>query len=370
MAERPIFKPLGSPVEQLDTPALVVDLTLLEHNIETVHSFFRKGNAKLRPHVEAHRCPAIAHKQLAAGGTVGGICVTTVGQAEVFSSGGFTDIFVANVVVTPEKTGRLCAVARHATVTVAVDSLGNVQELSKAASMRGLTLDVVVCVNAGSSGWGVEPGQAALDLARVIGAEDGLVFAGLMASEGPVLGHDTEEFAAQSGSQIQRVLDTREMLERAGLEVRVVSVGGTHNYEMVGAMDGVTEVPAGSYALMDERHRQTVARLRPAARVMATVTTVPEVGLIITDAGQKAIGADLGLPVVDSIPGAEVRSLSAEHGSLRVDTPLDVQVGSGDRVWFIPWDIGTCVNLHDYIHGVRDGELEVVWDIPARGRYR
>ena len=141
--ERPIFKPVGTPVEQLDTPALVVDVADLERDIDTLHSFFCQHNAKIRTYVESHRCPAISHKQLAAGGTVGGICVGTLGQAEVFAEHGFTDILVAREMVIPQKIGRLCALARHARMTVAVDQPQNVQDLSNAASTRRVTLHVV-----------------------------------------------------------------------------------------------------------------------------------------------------------------------------------------------------------------------------------
>ena len=110
--ERPIFKPLGTPVEELDTPALVVDSDLLEQNLSTVHTFFQRSDAKLRPLVSAHCCPALAHKQLAAGGTGGGIAVTTLGQAEVFVTHGFHDVLIANVFITPAKLRRLCALAR------------------------------------------------------------------------------------------------------------------------------------------------------------------------------------------------------------------------------------------------------------------
>src|SRR5687767_8633367 len=118
--ERPIFKPIGTPAVQLDTPALVVDMAVLERNIDTLHSFFRQADAKVRPHMEPHRCPPIARKQLAAGGSVGGICVNTVGQAEVFAEYGFSDILVANEIVTPQKIRRLCALARQEKITVAV----------------------------------------------------------------------------------------------------------------------------------------------------------------------------------------------------------------------------------------------------------
>ena len=137
--ERPIFKPIGTPTEQLDTPSLIVDVESLDHNIATVASFFKNSTAKLRPHVEAHRTPAIAHKQMAAGGHVGGIAVSSLGQAEVFVPNGFSDVFVANLVVTPQKITRLCALAHHANIGVAVDSPANVADLSDAAVANGVS---------------------------------------------------------------------------------------------------------------------------------------------------------------------------------------------------------------------------------------
>ena len=367
--DRPIFKPIGTPVEELDTPALVVDLDVLTRNIETMGSFFSDRSAKLRPHVEAHRCPAIGHQQLAAAGTVRGICVTTLGQAEVFSQNGFTDVFVANVLVTAQKIDRLCSLARRATMTVAVDSAKNVDDLSAAATAAGVSLNVVVDIDTSQESFGVEPGQPAVDLARLVTDAGGLEFAGLMSYEGTVLEDDAEAQERESRRSIQQVLDTREMIEKAGIEVRVVSIGGTYNYEIAGSMDGVTEVPAGSYALLDQRYRSHRPQFQPAARIMSSVTSLHD-GLVIADAGRKAIGSDNGLPVVDNIPGAEVSGLSAEHGSIHLDGSDGAQPELGDTVWFTPWDIGTCVNLHDYMHGVRDGALEVVWDISARGHYR
>ena len=368
--ERPIFKAVGTSVEQLDTPALVVDLAALEQNIETMHSFFRESITKLRPHMDAHGCPAIAHKQLAAGGTVGGICVSTVGQADVFAASGFTDIFITNIVVTRPKIARLCALAQQATVTVAVDNAKNVSDLSQAATANGVSLEIVVDIHTRLDRCGVEPGGPAVDLARAITDAEGLNFAGLITYEGTILEDNADDLATESRKWIQQVLDTREAVEKAGMDVRVVSVGGTYNYEIAGAMDGVTEVPAGSYALMDLKYRYHRPQFQPAARIMATVTSVPDNETVLTDSGQKAIGADTGLPSVDNIPGAKVRPLSAEHGSIMPDPSADAQVSLGDKVWSTPWDIGACTNLHDYIHGVRNERLEVVWEIPARGRYR
>jgi D-serine deaminase-like pyridoxal phosphate-dependent protein len=368
--ERPIFKPVGTPVEQLDTPALAVDLTILERNIDTLHAFFRQREAKVRPHVEVHRCPAIAHKQLAAGSTVGGICVGTVGQAEVFIEHGFADVFIANEIITPQKIGRLCALARHAKMTVAVDHPQNLHTLSDAARTHGVTLHVVVDIHTRGNDCGVEPGQPALDLAKMVRQTPHLEFAGLMTREGPTPTEDPGKLAAESRQWIQQVLDTREMVERAGFTVRTVSVGGTYNYDIAGAMAGVTEVLAGTYALMDYRYAQSCPQFKPAARVMATVTSRPEPGTAIVDAGQKAVGIDTGLPAAADIPGVTVVSLSAEHGRLHLQDDAESQVMLAGKICFTPWDIGTCVNLYDHIHAVRDGKLEVVWDVAARGRYR
>ncbi len=364
--ERPVLKPVGTPVEELDTPALVVDLDVLDKNIDTVHSFFRGSQAKLRPRVEAHRCPAIAHKQLAAAGTVGGISVGNVGVAEVFAQQGFGDILVAAEIVTSQKISRLCALAHSTKVTVAVDSADNVKDLSDAARAGGVSLDVVVDVNTGLNLCGVEPGQPALELAKVVAASEGLTFAGLMSTERAELGDKQAENSKQS---IQSLLDTRELLESNGLSVDIVSIGGTHNYEIAGATSSVTEVPAGAYALMDAKYVPFRPQLKPAARVMATVTSRPEPGVVILDSGNKAIGDDTGMPLVEELPDHTVAALSAEHGRLMVedgDSPLKL----GDKVWLTPWDLGASANVYDYMQGVRNGRLEAVLDVAARGRYR
>ena len=368
--ERPIFKPIGTPVDQLDTPALVVDLDVLERNIDTLHSFFRQRQAKVRPHVESHRCPAIAHKQMASGGTVGGISVTTVGEAEVFAQHGFADILVANEVVTTQKIGRLCALAHHTKMTVAADNPKNVEDLSEAAQGNGVTLSVVLDIHTRLNRCGVEPGRPAVELARAITEAKSLHLAGLMTYEGAILEEDFEKLASESRMWIQQVLDTREMVEKDGMAVAAVIVGGTHNYEIAGAMPGVTEVPAGSYALMDYRYSQHRPQFKPAVGVMASVTSRPEPEVAFLDCGQKAIGIDTGLPVVEDIPGATLSNMSAEHGWLTLEGNARSSVDLGGKVRLTPWDSGNCVNIYDYINVVRDGKLEAIWEIAARGRYR
>lgn len=362
--ERPIFKAPGTPVEGLDTPAFVIDLDTLDRNIETVHSFFRKRESRLRPHVEAHRCPAIASIQLASEGTVGGVSVNTVGLAEHFANAGVRDIYVANPIVTKVKIERLCRLARRAAVTVYVDNARNAEGLSTTASSLGVSLNAVVGVDTGLHTCGVQPGTEAVNLAKTIDGLDRLEFVGFGTYEGRMVGEDATREVASA------LVETKGLAEESGLRVEVLSAGGTHNYEVMGAIPGITEVCAGAYALLDSRYAVQKSDLKPAARVMATVIGRPEPGLAITDTGQKAAGADFGLAHLDASFNASLKSLSAEHGSLALGDDESKRLKMGDHVWYIPSDVGTTSNLFDYMHAVRDGRLEAVWQITGRGLYR
>ncbi|MDP6550074.1 MAG: alanine racemase [Dehalococcoidia bacterium] len=377
--ERPIFQPVGTPMEELDTPALVVDLEVMERNIETLHSYFRQADAKVRPHVASHQCPQIAHRQLAAGGTVEGIAVTTAGEAEVFSNAGFTDILVANQIVTRPKIRRLCALAGLNRVTVAVDNPRNVDALSAGAMAAGVTLNVLVEVEAGLGRCGVLPGTAVLDLARAVDRSPGLAFAGLMAippaplppqgENGEFTPPDRATLEAETRNRLQPVLDTRSLIEANGLPVRVVSVGGTHNYDIAGGMSGVTEVQAGSYPLMDFSYCRVRTEFTPAARVLAQVISHPVGHLAVVDAGHKATGPDHGMAVLDGEPGASAVRFSAEHGILDLKGLAIHRFQPGATVWLVPQDLRLCLNQYDYIRAVRGGKLEGFWPMSSRGRF-
>jgi D-serine deaminase-like pyridoxal phosphate-dependent protein len=368
--EKPVFKPVGTSTEELDTPALVVDVDILDQNIETLHSFFREHSARTRPFVAAHKCPAIAHKQMAAGGTVGGVAVATMGEAEVFTRHGFLDISIANQAVTRQKIQRLCALARSVKITVPVDSPQNVRALSEGCRAFGVMLHILVDVHTRLERSGVEAGRPAVDLARRVVSADNLHFAGFMTYEGAILSTNPREVEQESQKCANALLDTKRIAEKEGIDVEVVSLGNTSNYHIVGEIPGVTEVVAGSYALMDQRYLPQTPQFKPAGRVLCTVTSHPDPVTGIVDAGQKAVGMDTGLAVVDGMPGMTLTKMSAEHGSLVLTGENDKGLNVGDKVWLVPWDTGICTNLYDYIRAVRNGKLEAVWDISARGHYR
>lgn len=363
--ERPIFKPLGTAAENLDPSSMVVDVSILDENIHTMHSYFSNCKAKLRPCVNSHLSPAIAHKQLSAGQTCG-ISVNTLSQAEVFAEYGFPDILLANIVTTRPKIERLLALTRTTKITIAVDSLVNISELSDAAIASKSTIDVVVCLNNHLDAIGVPPGKYATGLAKSVAESNGLYFAGLIAYDTHSPELNENEFTDKTTAYFSQILDTKHTLEKSGIDVPTLGICGTRHYNLAAATEDVTEILAGTYALMGASHMKHCSEFSPAARILSIVVSTPEPNLAIIDAGRKTAGSDSGMPIIQNIPGATVKGLSAEHGSIVLP---NINVNIGDKIWVIPWDISETINLHDYIQVIREGYLEAVWDIPARGTY-
>ena len=383
--ERPIFQPVGTPEEELDTPALVVDLDLLEGNIDTVHETFRKmgpdqatmeTEACVRPHVSCHGCPEIALRQVSADeglyevppSCTGGIAVSSLGEAEAFASAGFNDILITGRVITKPKIRRLSAVSRDNWVFLAVDNLRNVQDLSAAAVAEDAVIGIMIDLDAGYGHGGVAPGADALKLAQAIEEAPGLALMGLTAYEGPMPITNGADMEAETRRRLQPVVDTREELEREGIEVTLVSVGGTHNYDVAARISGITEVLAGVYPLMDSQNCQIRPELSPAAKVLATVISHPVPERAVVDAGHKTTGPDFGVAVLEGISGAVATRFSAEHGILELDGEAMNQLKPNDKVRLVPYNLSLCVNQFDYFRAVRAGKLVGYWPIAGRGR--
>jgi D-serine deaminase-like pyridoxal phosphate-dependent protein len=367
--ERPIFQPVGTPVEELDTPALVVDLETMSRNIETLHAFFSHSTARLRPHVSCHQCPNIARAQLAAGGTVEGIAVATLGEAEVFSQAGFNDIFIANQVVTRAKIRRLCALARSGRIAVAVDNSSNLDVFSEVAGEVGATVHVLVEVEAGRGFSGASPGADALILARQASLLPNLTFQGLVARPGHSPDGNGGDSPEASRARLEPVLETRRLIEQDGLPVATLTIGETNDYEAVGSLPGVTEVLMGVYPLGDHNWCGHRPEFTPAARVLASIIGHPIGSRAVVDAGHKATGPDRGVPVLSGIPDATATRFSAEHGILELAGEAARGLKLNEKVWLTPADLALCVNQYDYFRAVRGGRLEGFWPIAARGRF-
>ena len=348
--ERPILKPIGTPAEQLDTPALVVDLDILESNIANFHANFQRTNPKLRPHLQPHLSPAIAHLQLRAPGTVGGVAVSTLGQAETFAQHGFHDILITNLAVAKPKIARVAALAKRTDLKIGADNPRNIADLADAATSAGSEIAVLVVIRDDSQFIGAPP-QDAVDLAALIQDTPGLTLAGL------------------TSSNPESLLEAASNCSEAAIQPPTVALSLSQNQAIPDSASGVTEIISGSYALMDAASLSAMPNLRPAARILTTVMTHQDEGLVWLDAGQKATSIDTGLPLVDGIPGASVSRMSAEHGGMVLEEGASWDIDLGSKVWLIPHNIANTVNVYDFIHATRDGKLEAVWQVAARGRY-
>lgn len=358
---------IGMPAAEIDTPALCLDIEAVQANVTRMADFARQAGVRLRPHAKTHKCPVLAHMQLAAGAI--GITCAKVSEAEALVAGGVRDILIANEVIGAAKIARLVNLAAWSSeVMVAVDDAANVADLDAAARGKGIRLCVIIEVDIGMQRCGVAPGQPVLDLARQIIAAPGLRFEGVMGYEGhTIFTPDPEERRAKTVPSVQQLVDSAELLRQSGIPVQIVSGGGTGTHFITGAIPGMTELQVGSYITMDSQYREGVGiDFAYGLTVLATVVSVHGDRRAITDAGMKAMTRDFGMPVVLDPPGWKVTALAEEHGFLeRADGP---PLRRGDKVRIVPNHGCTTINLHDNYYVVRNGVLEAVWPITGRGK--
>ena len=359
---------IGMPRDEIDTPALLVDLEALEFNIDKLAQHFQQAGKNLRPHTKSHKTPAIAHRQLAAGAI--GITCAKLGEAEVMADAGIQDILVANQIVGPRKLQRLVTLAGRCDLMVAVDHPANLSALAAAAGQGGVQPRVLVEVNIGHNRCGVAPGQPAVEVARLVASARHLRFAGLMGYEGHVVDLEDREAREQGAREcLQRLVDTRQDVEKAGIEVEITSASGTGDYYLSTGYAGITEVQAGSYALMDHAYGKLGLGFEKALTVLTTVTSRPAPDQVITDAGLKSLTPEHGMPALKDRDDLEVHALSEEHGRLRAGSG-SCELEVGDLLEFIPGHGCTTINLHDWLYAMRHGRLEEIWAIAGRGKVR
>jgi D-serine deaminase-like pyridoxal phosphate-dependent protein len=360
------YRPLpGTRIEDLDTPCLLIDLDALEHNYRLIAETYRDSTCKMRAHVKNLKSPILAHMQIRAGGTVGGVCAAKVAEAEVMMEGGIDDIFIANQVVARDKIERLCALAKRANLKVAVDDPRNLQELSEVAQAHGVTIGVIVEVDTSMHRAGVRQVSQGVNLAKLASTLPGISFKGVMSHQ-TVPGHPNKETRLIEGRRyMQMCLDVKDAIEAAGIPVEVVSTGESWTYDVAKDIPGVTEVEGGTYALMSHAYGY-MREFHMAAKVLGTIISTPRTGVAIGNVGTRALGSPGGvLPAVEGMPGVTVEALHPEHIVLRTDGPASLQVGEQFLLHSGQQDI--MVNRWDQYIAVRRGVVEAVWDIPARG---
>ena len=353
-----------SSLHDIPTPALIVDVAALDRNIARMAAFFASGPCRLRPHFKAHKTPAIARRQLAAGSCVGMTCAT-VAEAEV-AKDLCGDLLIANEIVSADKCARVAALARDRVVTVAVDSVAGIEALASASRSAAVTIGVLVDVNVGQGRCGVEPGGPAVELARRAASTAGLTLRGVMGYEGhlqPV--RDRTERETRTRAAIQDLVDTAGQIRAAGLPCEIVSSGGTGTYDISGRVSGVTEIQAGSYALMDTDYGTVGVPFEQAFFVLGTIVSRPVPERCVADCGHKSMTKDHGHPSVKGVAGATVTALNDEHAVIAV--PGSSTLAVGDRVQLIPSHTDPTVNLHDVFYAIDGDRVVDVWPIAARG---
>ena len=360
---------IGLPKAAVDTPALLVDLDVMEANIERIAATCRAAGVHWRPHSKGTKTPEIVRKELAAGAI--GVTCAKLGEAEVMAAAGIRDILIANQIVGQPKIRRLMALLEHADPIVAVDSVENVAELADAAAGTGRRLRVVIEVNVGMNRAGVEPGMPAVTLANEIARHSGLRFSGVMAWEShAVTLADPAEKERVVTEAAGRLTASAAACREAGHAVEIVSCGGTGTFPFCVRQPGVTEVQVGGAIFSDMHYRSHYHADFPCAlTVLATVISRPTPTRIILDAGRKSMSGEAAMPEPLGLPPVRKLKLSAEHATIELEAPSE-RPRFGDRVEFIAGYSDSTVHLHEEIIGIRGGRIEAVWRVAARGKIK
>ena len=366
---------IGDTIEDIDTPALIVDLDKFEKNIDKMARYAAEKNVRLRAHAKTHKSSVVAKKQMAAGAV--GQCVQKVGEAEALISGGIRDVLVTNQIVGADKLQRLMKLAHDAKIGLCFDDIRQIEAASHAAKAEGVTIEGYVEIDTGMARCGVKPGVMAAELARHIAAADGLIFKGLQAYHGSAqhLPLASERRAAISKA-IAYVNETQDALRRIGLEAQAITGAGTGTFRIEAESGVYTELQAGSYAFMDVDYAvikddsgHDYSEFGHSLFVLSTIMSVAGEHWVVADAGLKSYSGEKGPPRVHNWPGLDLVSMSDEHGKIVVaDGARRPQLG--EKLMLIPGHCDPTINLHNWYVGVRNGRVEEIWDIDARGASR
>ena len=364
------YRPLpGTPIEELDTPCLLVDLDAVEHNFAVVAETYRGKTCKMRQHTKNTKSPLLANMQIRAGGTLNGVCTAKLSEAEVMVEGGINDVLIPNQIVTRDKISRLCALARQGDIKVVVDSEQNLQDISDIAEERGVTIGVLIEVDTSMGRAGVRSDEQGVALAKLAERLPGVKFRGVMSHQTPdVKWPDAETRMLISRKFIQVCLDVKNAIEAEGIPVEMVSSGETFSYAAAADIPGVTEVEGGTYALGGTT-RGYMEEFQIANKMLGTVISPPRPGIGIGDVGMRALSqAAVSDAELEGMPGVTIEETMDDHIVLRTDgtTPLEL----GQKFLLLPGYQDMMINRWDQYVAVRNGAVEQVWDIPGRGCFQ
>lgn len=364
----------GMDEADIQTPCLILDLDALERNITKMGDYAKAHGMRHRVHGKMHKSVDVAQLQERIGGAVG-VCCQKVSEAEVFVRGGIKDVLVSNQVRDPAKIDRLARLPKLGSrIIVCVDDLANVADLSASAVRHGTQLEVFVEIDCGAGRCGVTTTPAVVEIAKAVQAAENLKFTGIQAYQGAMQHLDSYEARQEKlDIAIAMVRDAVAGLKAEGIECELVSGGGTGSYYFESNSGVYNELQCGSYAFMDADYGRILDKdgkridqgeWENAFFILTSVMSHAKADKAIVDAGLKAQSVDSGLPVIFGRDDVEYVKCSDEHGVVS-DPQGALKVN--DKLKLVPGHCDPTANVHDWYVGVRNGKVECVWPVSARG---
>lgn len=357
---------VGDSVAKVDTPALVLDLDAFERNLDRLMQ--AAAGVRVRPHAKSHKCPEIAKAQLRRGAV--GICCQKLSEAAVFAAAGIPDILVTNQVVGERKLAHLRSLSQKVRLGVLVDDPQQVDALAKVMHDAEQALDVYIEVEVGGRRCGLAP-LATLPLAESIVGRPGLRFAGLHCYHGSAQHLRTAQARqAAIAAAAATAQHAKSLLLGAGLAVPCVTGAGTGTFWHERDSGIYDEIQPGSYAFMDRDYADNEpgegdVRFEHALFIKTAVMSIARPGHAVVDAGLKASSVDAGMPSVFGRVGFEYIKASDEHGVVQL--PPGQSLDLGDTLWLVPGHCDPTMNLYDEVVCVRQGVVQAIWPVAARG---
>lgn len=359
--------------QELDTPALLIDLEALEANIAAMAAHCANTGQRLRPHTKTHKSVEIARRQIAAGAV--GVCCATLGEAEVMGRAGIPGVHITSPVVRPHRIKRLMALNAVAEeLSVVGDHPDNIAALAEAAEAAGKPLSVMIDLDVGSRRTGVPSAQQAVALAAQVEAAPGLFYSGIQGYAGGLQHvYDWDERVRRGQEVADFLSETRRQLAEAGLEPPIITGGGTGTHDMDWRQGVLNELQAGSYIFLDTDYQAVVHpgeaanRFREGLFVQTSVVSAAQEDCVTTDGGLKAFATDGGMPELrrGAPAGATYSFAGDEHG--RITFATDERIGLGAVVECLSPHCDPTVNLYSVYHVVRGDMLVDIWPVDARG---
>jgi D-serine deaminase-like pyridoxal phosphate-dependent protein len=363
---------VGRSLDEINTPALLIDADGLEHNIKTMAAIAAKAPGRVRPHCKTHKSIAVARLQAEAGAK--GVCCAKLSEAAAIVSGGIDDVMVTTPVAGRQKLEELAALARLTKTAVVLDDPGTLPDLAAAAEKAQRSIDIVIEVDVGQGRCGVPPGIAAVRLVEEVRRFPKLHFKGLHGYQGKL--QMVVSYAERRESvkrALDLLLDTADHIRRAGHSIETLTGGGSGSLAIDIALGGLNEYQPGSYVFMDASYRQIEwddhggrAPFRCALTVLGTVVSRPSKERAVIDVGWKSISCDSGDPVpLDDHLLFEFGG--DEHGIICRRDGGTLELAHGAKLGLVPSHCDTTVNLYDAYHVVRSGQIEAIMAVDARG---